>query len=105
MSRLSRPSHADVSFEYQPTLKGTLVELRPLRRDDYDDLYACAADPRVWEQHPQSNRYEEEMFRRFFRDALRSGGALTARDAATQRIIGSSRFHGFDRERSEVEIG
>jgi hypothetical protein len=27
-------------FDFQPTMKGTLVELRPLRPDDADDLFA-----------------------------------------------------------------
>lgn len=26
-------------------------------------------------------------------------------DAKTQQVIGSSRFHGYDKERSEIEIG
>jgi RimJ/RimL family protein N-acetyltransferase len=32
-------------------------------------------------------------------------GALIATDFKTQRMIGSSRFHGYDEGRSEVEIG
>jgi RimJ/RimL family protein N-acetyltransferase len=94
-----------VSFDYQPVLKGALVELRPLRLEDHDDLYAVAADPLIWEQHPVKNRHEEEGFQVFFREALASGGALIAIDAITQRMIGSSRFHGYDKESSEVEIG
>ncbi len=94
-----------MSFDYQPVLKGDLVELRPLRSEDYDDLYAIAADPLVWEQHLVKNRHEEGSFQVFFREALASGGALIAIDAATQRVIGSSRFHGYDKVRSEVEIG
>ena len=94
-----------MSFDYQPVLKGDLVELRPLRSEDFDDLCAIAADPLIWEQHPVKNRHEEGCFRVFFREALASGGALIANDAKTQRMIGSSRFHGYDEERSEVEIG
>jgi len=94
-----------VSFEYQPVLKGKLVELRPLRAADYDDLYAVAADPLIWEQHPARNRHEEAVFREFFREALQSGGALIASDAKTQLTIGSSRYYGYDEETSEVEIG
>jgi RimJ/RimL family protein N-acetyltransferase len=94
-----------VSFDYQPVLKGELVELKPLRAEDYDDLYAVAADPLVWEQHPDRKRHEETTFRTFFHEALASGGALVAIDVNSQRIIGSSRFHGYDQERSEVEIG
>ena len=92
-------------FDYQPTLKGTLVELRPLCAGDFDDLYSVAADPLIWEQHPVRNRNEIGPFREFFQDALGSGGALIATAARTQRVIGLSRFHGYDAERGEVEIG
>jgi N-acetyltransferase len=94
-----------VSFDYQPILKGSLVELRPLRAEDFNDLYAVAADPLIWEQHPDRNRYQEETFRAFFQDALKSGGALIARDTESRWIIGSSRFHAYDPQRDEVEIG
>lgn len=94
-----------MSFDYQPVLKGELVELRPLRAEDYDDLYAVAADPLIWEQHPVRNRHEEATFRAFFQEAMASGGGLIAIDVNNQRVIGFSRFHGYDRKRSEVEIG
>jgi RimJ/RimL family protein N-acetyltransferase len=92
-------------FDLQPRLKGELVELRPLRADDFDALYAVARDPLIWEQHPAGNRHEEPVFREFFREALASGGALLATDAASGAVIGSSRYHGYDEARSEVEIG
>jgi RimJ/RimL family protein N-acetyltransferase len=92
-------------FDLQPCLKGNLVELRPLRGADFSDLYAVAADPLIWEQHPNKDRYQEEVFQRFFREALESRGALIALDCKAGRVIGSSRFHGYDEARSEVEIG
>jgi len=92
-------------FDLQPVLEGELLRLRPLRPEDFDDLYAVASDPLIWEQHPNSDRYQEEVFRGFFREALESGGALIALDSTDGRVIGSSRFHGFDREKSEIEIG
>jgi RimJ/RimL family protein N-acetyltransferase len=94
-----------MSFDYQPTLKGRLLELRPLRWDDYDALYAVASDPLIWEQHPERARHRPGVFRKFFDGAVRSGGALTALDAATGEVIGSSRFFGFDEAAGEVEIG
>jgi N-acetyltransferase len=94
-----------MSFDSQPLLRGGLVELRPLRVDDFDALFAVASDPLIWEQHPANDRYQEAVFREFFREALESGGALTARDVRYNRVIGSSRFHGYDEERSEIEIG
>ena len=91
--------------DLQPTLEGSLVRLRPLRVDDFDALYAVAKDPLIWEQHPQRERYQEETFRAFFREAMDSQGALLALDATTGQAIGSSRYHGYDPARSEVEIG
>ena len=92
-------------FDFQPTLRGALVELRPLRSDDEGDLFAVASDPLIWEQHPVRDRYKPEVFAAFFRESLASGGALTALDCRDGRIIGSSRFHGYNRDASEVEIG
>ena len=89
----------------QPFLKGELLELRPLRPEDFDDLYAVASDPLIWEQHPHSTRYQEEVFRKFFQDALTSGGALIVIESETGKIIGSSRYDGYDKEKSQVEIG
>jgi RimJ/RimL family protein N-acetyltransferase len=92
-------------FDLQPILKGELLELRPLRAEDFHDLYAVAADPLIWEQHPVKDRYQEEVFKAFFREALESGGALIAIDSKEGQVIGSSRFHGYDPEKSEIEIG
>jgi N-acetyltransferase len=89
----------------QPVLKGQLLELRPLQPEDFDDLYAVASDPLIWEQHPHNTRHQEEVFRKFFRDALASGGALIAIDSGTGRVIGSSRYAGYSQEKSQVEIG
>jgi RimJ/RimL family protein N-acetyltransferase len=86
-------------------LTGNLLELRPLRAEDYQDLFAVAADPLIWEQHPCKGRYQEEVFQVFFREALESGGALLALDRNSGRAIGCSRFHGYNEEKSEVEIG
>jgi RimJ/RimL family protein N-acetyltransferase len=92
-------------FDLQPYLTGDLLELRPLRAEDYQVLFAVAADPLIWEQHPCKDRYQEEVFKVFFREALQSGGALLALDRKDGRAIGSSRFHGYDEGKSEVEVG
>jgi RimJ/RimL family protein N-acetyltransferase len=92
-------------FDLQPTLTGSLLTLRPLRADDWEPLYAVASDPLIWEQHPQSNRYEEAVFRDFFQTAIESNSALVAIDRKDGRIVGSSRYHGYDEERGEIEIG
>jgi RimJ/RimL family protein N-acetyltransferase len=88
----------------QPTLRGRLLEVRPLREDDYDALYAAARDPLIWEQHPDE-RHREEVFGAFFAEHLATGGALAVVDVRSGEVIGTSRYHDYDPVRSEVEIG
>ncbi len=94
-----------MSFDLQPRLKGEFIELRPLTPEDWDDLFTIASDPFIWEQHPESDRYKENVFKVFFKEALDSGGAFVVIDNKTQQIIGSTRFYGYDSEKSEIEIG
>jgi len=97
-------THSAVLFDAQPRLVGDTVELRPLAAVDYDALRAAASDPLIWEQLP-GGRHEERAFRSYFDEKLASGGCLVIADRATDATIGCSRYHGFDAERSEVEIG
>ncbi len=94
-----------MAFNLQPRLRGELIELRPLAPDDWSQLFAVASDSLIWEQHPESDRCKEEVFRVFFKDALESGGAFVVIDKKTQQIIGSTRFYGYDPKKSEIEIG
>ena len=100
---------ANAHVDLQPHLVGELVELRPLRPDDWDALFGVASDPLIWEQHPARDRWKEQTFREFFAKALDevncSGGAFAVLERATERIIGSTRFANFDPLRSEIEIG
>lgn len=92
-------------FELQPILKSDVLELRPLRDDDFEALFKVASDPLIWEQHPNSDRYKPDVFRKFFDEALQSGGALLVIDRKDDSVIGSSRFNCYDLVRSEIEIG
>lgn len=92
-------------FELQPILKSDILELRPLRADDFEALFKVASDPLIWEQHPNSDRYKPEVFQKFFDEALQSGGALLVIDRKDDSVIGSSRFNCYDLVRSEIEIG
>src|SRR5216117_272758 len=91
------------TFELQPHLVGDLLEVRPLRLEDWESLFAVASDPLIWEQHPAHDRYQVEVFKEFFREALQSGGAFVVIDRKTRKIIGSSRYFGFEPTRSEIE--
>ena len=91
-------------LDRQPSLLDRFV-LRPLRADDFDALFAVAADPVIWAGHPAPDRWQPAVFRRFFDDALASGGALVVIDPLTGAMIGSSRYDFTRVEADEVEIG
>ena len=94
-----------MALDLQPHLKGDLIELRPLRPEDWEELFAVASDSLIWEQHPENDRYKEDVFKVFFREALESGGAFVVVEKKNREIIGSTRFYGYDPAKSEIEIG
>jgi RimJ/RimL family protein N-acetyltransferase len=71
---------------------------------DFAPLYEVARDRLIWEQHPEPDRYRQDVFKRFFDESIQSRGALVV-ESRSGTVIGSSRFHGFDPRRQEVEIG
>lgn len=93
-------------FDLQPeTLVNDVVRLVPLRSDDFEQLFATASDPLIWEQHPDKERYKKERFRLFFDSALQSKGAFLVFDNISHRLIGSTRFYEYSPEKSSVAIG
>ena len=91
--------------DLQPTLTGETVIVRPLAAGDWAEMFKAASDPLIWALHPARDRYKEPMFRQFFDTAIALRSAFAFVDRASGAIIGSSRYHGYDAERREVEIG
>jgi RimJ/RimL family protein N-acetyltransferase len=91
--------------DFQPTLTGETVVVRPLRPSDRAEMFAAASDPLIWELHPAKDRYREPVFREYFDDALASRMAFAFVERAGGAVIGSSRYHGYDEKRREIEIG
>ena len=91
--------------DWQPTLAGDRVRLRPIRITDLDALHAAASDPLIWAQHSETNRHERSVFERFFAGALACGGGLVAEEVVTGRVIGSSRFYDWNASDQSVVIG
>jgi RimJ/RimL family protein N-acetyltransferase len=91
--------------DFQPTLTGPTVIVRPISADDWSELFAAGSDPEIWKVHPIPDRYTEPVFRTYFDSAIASKMAFVFVDRTTNRLIGSSRYYGHDPQRSEIEIG
>ena len=76
---------------------GQTISLRPLQAEDFEALHAAAADPLIWEQHPDPLRYEREAFRvKFFDPAVACKMAYAVVDNASGQLVGSSRYYEQD---------
>jgi N-acetyltransferase len=91
--------------DFQPTLTGPTVIVRPVVVADWSALFEAGSDPEIWKVHPVPDRYTEPAFRQYFDGAIASKMGFVFVDRSTERLIGSSRYYGHDAGRSEIEIG
>ena len=91
--------------DFQPTLVGPAITIRPIAADDWIEMFAAGSDPEIWKVHPVPDRYTEAGFRKFFDGAVNSKMGFAFVDRATNRLIGSSRYYGREPELGEIEIG
>jgi len=89
----------------QPTLQNEFVILAPLKESDFEALYKVASDPLVWEQHPNKNRYQRDVFQTYFDGAIKSKGAFLVKDANTNEVIGCTRFYDYNEKDKSILIG
>jgi RimJ/RimL family protein N-acetyltransferase len=94
-----------MKFDLQPTIHNDLIRIEPLEAGDFEVLYAVASDPLIWEQHPNKQRYQREVFQNFFKGALESQGAFRVLDNGNGELIGSSRYYDLDEAQRQVAIG
>lgn len=94
-----------MNFNIQPVLQNEKVLLTPLAEQDFDDLYTVASDPKIWEQHPNPDRWKKDVFKGFFEGAIQSRGAFKIVDLLTGNTIGSTRFYDYDELDNSIFIG
>ena len=93
------------AINVQPTLEDDEVLLMPLRAEDFEGLFRVASDPKIWEQHPNKDRWKREVFENFFQGAIESKGAFKIVDKGTGEIAGSTRFYDYNPGTSTILIG
>ena len=80
--------------------------LEGVAESDFESLYAVASDPLIWEQHPESNRWQRDVFSVFFANGLANDlGCFVIRERLTQEAVGSTRYYGYDETDRCVRIG
>ncbi|GAA4804533.1 GNAT family N-acetyltransferase [Olivibacter ginsenosidimutans] len=92
-------------FSIQHSLENEHVRLNPLTVNDFDALYKLASDKKVWEQHPNKDRWQRAVFKTFFDGAMQSKGAFKIMDKRTGRVAGSTRFYDYNEQDNSIHIG
>lgn len=101
--KMQRNNHMNLNL--QPVLENDSAILSPLQEADFEALYAVAADPKIWEQHPNKDRWKKEVFRTFFEGAMQSKGAFKIIDKSTGKLAGSTRIYDYNEQENSVMIG
>jgi RimJ/RimL family protein N-acetyltransferase len=94
-----------MELNIQVNLENETVALCPLQKNDFDALFNVASDPKIWEQHPNTDRWKEEVFRTFFEGAMQSQGAFKVLDKNSGNIIGSTRYYDYNEQERSIFIG
>ncbi len=94
-----------MEINIQPTLENDQVLLEPLLETDFEALFQTAADEKIWEQHPNKDRWKREVFLNFFEGAMQSKGAFKIIDKETGAIAGSTRFYDYNGSENSILIG
>jgi RimJ/RimL family protein N-acetyltransferase len=105
VAEVGLPRKVRMAFDLQPRIENHWIKLEPLTPEDFEALYAVAADPLIWELHPTKSRYQREVFAIYFKGAMESGGAFRVLDNTTGALIGSSRYYDLDEDLGLVGIG
>ena len=89
----------------QATLENENVKLVPLNPNDFEELFSVASDPKIWEQHPNKDRYQREVFEKFFQGAIESKGGFKIMDKSSNEVAGSTRFYDYNPKENSIFIG
>ena len=89
----------------QATLENENVKLVPLNPNDLEELFSVASDPKIWEQHPNKDRYQREVFEKFFQGAMESKGEFKIMDKSSNEVAGSTRFYDYNPKENSIFIG
>ena len=92
--------------QWQPnSLENDILKLKLLREADFENLFKVASDPAIWAEHPIKNRYQQEVFRSYFDQAMSSTAAFLIIEKASDKIIGCTMLHNYDAQDSSISIG
>ena len=80
--------------------------LKQLNNSDFNLLYNIGKNKKIWEQHPENDRWKIKKFNIYFNNGIESDfGIYGIFEKLNNNIIGSSRFYSYSKTENSVKIG
>lgn len=80
--------------------------IKKLKISDFNLLYDVGKNPSIWEQHPENDRWKIEKFKNYFNNGIQNEfGIYGIFDKKENRLIGSSRYYGYNKQKLAIKIG
>ena len=96
----------DVLLNFNKNFENENLFLCQAKNEDFDELFSIASDKKIWEQHPENDRWKRDKFSSFFENGIANEfGMLKIYDKILNKIIGSTRFYSLDKIDNSIKIG
>ena len=80
--------------------------LKLLNKNDFNVLYNIGKIKKIWEQHPENDRWKKEKFNIFFNKGIENKfGLYGIYDKSKNTIIGSTRYYSYSKKKKSIKIG
>ena len=80
--------------------------LKLLNNNDFDLLYNIGKNKKIWEQHPENDRWKKEKFNIFFNKGIENKfGFYGIYNKSNSTLIGSTRYYSYSKKKKSIKIG
>ena len=92
--------------EFKKELENKNFIIKQLKNRDFNLLYNIGKNKKIWEQHPENDRWKKEKFNNFFDNGIKNEfGIYGIFDKSNNNIIGSTRFYSYNKKENSVKLG
>ena len=80
--------------------------LKLLNKNDFNVLYNIGKIKKIWEQHPENDRWKKEKFNIFFNKGIENKfGFYGIYNKSNSTLIGSTRYYSYSKKKKSIKIG
>ena len=80
--------------------------LKLLNKNDFNVLYNIGKIKKIWEQHPENDRWKKEKFNIFFNKGIENKfGFYGIYNKSNSTLIESTRYYSYSKKKKSIKIG